>query len=68
MTLEELIDTIGPGFHPDTPGTDYTSLPEGITPAMVDDVLDAAFDDDSGRVYHDTLARFIKNGWVKTSK
>lgn len=37
-----LVDQIGWGFHPDTPGDDYTSLPAGVTPEQVDRVIGAA--------------------------
>lgn len=37
-----LAAAIGGGFHPDTPGSDYTSLPEGITPERVDKVVNEA--------------------------
>lgn len=37
-----LAAAIGGGFHPDTRGADYTSLPEGITPERVDKVVDEA--------------------------
>lgn len=40
--LAELAAKIGPGFHPDTRGADYTSLPDGVTPERVDKVVDDA--------------------------
>ena len=42
-TYEELVRAIGPGFHPDTYGDDYTSLPAGLTPEIVDEVVAVAF-------------------------
>jgi hypothetical protein len=30
---------IGPGMHPDTSGADYESLPDELTPKMVDDAI-----------------------------
>jgi hypothetical protein len=38
-----LVTAIGPGFHPDTRGEDYTSLPDGYTPDRVDAIVDRAF-------------------------
>jgi hypothetical protein len=35
-TFEEIVRAIGHGFHPDTAGEDYLSLPEGVTPDDVD--------------------------------
>ena len=43
MTFEELVQAIGLGFHPDTPGDKYTSLPEGITPEDVDRIVNEAW-------------------------
>jgi hypothetical protein len=43
--LFELIASIGPGFHPDTRGDDYNSLPDGYEPADVDRIIEAAFAD-----------------------
>lgn len=37
-----LVTAIGPGFHPDTPGAAYASLPTGYTPAAVDAIVDRA--------------------------
>lgn len=31
-----MVRAIGPGFHPDTPGHDYITLPDGYTPEWVD--------------------------------
>lgn len=39
-----LVAAIGPGFHPDTSGADYGSLPEGITAERVDEVVNAAIE------------------------
>jgi hypothetical protein len=30
---------IGPGMHPDTSGADYESLPDELTPKMIDDAI-----------------------------
>ena len=38
----ELVQAIGPGFHPDTRGQDYTSLPAGYTPERVEGIVLAA--------------------------
>lgn len=39
----DLVRAIGPGFHPDTRGDDYTSLPEDYDAAAVDaTIADAA--------------------------
>lgn len=43
MTYDELVLAIGPGFHPDTRGDEYTSLPEGLAPEDVDMVVELAF-------------------------
>lgn len=40
--LERLIRAIGGGFHPDTRGGDYTSLPDGWTAEEVDYTIDSA--------------------------
>ena len=40
----DLVRLVGPGFHPDTRGADYTSLPEGITPERVDEVVKGALE------------------------
>lgn len=40
--LRRLAFLIGGGFHPDTRGEDYSSLPEGISSDLVDRVVDAA--------------------------
>jgi len=37
-----MVRAIGPGFHPDTRGSDYTSLPAGYTPQQVDQITLAA--------------------------
>jgi len=37
-----MVRAIGPGFHPDTRGSDYTSLPAGYTPERVESILLAA--------------------------
>lgn len=37
-----LVRDIGPGFHPDTLGLEYDSLPSGWTAQDVDDVIDMA--------------------------
>lgn len=39
---EALVHKIGPGFHPDTRGADYTNLPDGVTAADVDRIVSAA--------------------------
>lgn len=41
---EKLARAIGGGFHPDTRGADYTSLPDGYTAVDVDRIVEAAFD------------------------
>lgn len=41
-SYRDLVARIGGGFHPDTRGDAYTSLPDGITPERVDAVVDAA--------------------------
>jgi hypothetical protein len=46
MTYEQLVAAIGRGFHPDISGDQYASLPEGITPELVDQVVADAFDAD----------------------
>lgn len=35
----KLVQAIGPGFHPDTPGDDYTNLPDGYLPRDVNRIL-----------------------------
>lgn len=40
----QIVTLIGHGFHPDTPGDGYTSLPDGITPQDVDDAIAAVID------------------------
>lgn len=37
-----LVRAIGPGFHPDTAGADYNSLPDGIEPEIVDEIVEVA--------------------------
>lgn len=37
-----LVRAIGGGFHPDTRGADYTSLPDGYTAELVDEIVDDA--------------------------
>jgi hypothetical protein len=39
---ERLVRAIGMGFHPDTRGDNYTSLPDGVTPEDVDRIVTAA--------------------------
>lgn len=41
---QQIVTLIGPGFHPDTPGDGYTSLPDGVTPQDVDDAIAAVID------------------------
>lgn len=44
-TIDEyaaLVLAIGDGFHPDTRGSDYVSLPDGYTPERVDTIVAAA--------------------------
>lgn len=41
-----LVRAIGMGFHPDTRGDDYTSLPDGVTAEDVDRIVEAAFNAD----------------------
>lgn len=38
-----MVRAIGYGFHPDTPGAEYDTLPEGYTPERVDAIVDRAF-------------------------
>lgn len=66
MTFEELVTLIGPGFHPDTRGKDYASLPVSVTAADVDRVVDDAFMERTceGDVYDRTLNLFHRNGWM----
>lgn len=45
ITYEELVRAIGPGFHPDTAGDDYMELPEGVTPELVDELVEQAHQD-----------------------
>lgn len=35
----DLVGRIGLGFHPDTRGEDYTTLPEGLTPEAVERIV-----------------------------
>lgn len=37
-----LVAAVGSGFHPDTRGNDYSTLPAGITARDVDRIIDAA--------------------------
>lgn len=37
---ERIVKAIGHGFHPDTPGEDYLSLPQGIEPRDVDQAVE----------------------------
>lgn len=41
---QQIVTVIGAGFHPDTPGADYTTLPEGITAQDVDDAVTDALE------------------------
>lgn len=41
--FKALVRAIGGGFHPDTRGDNYTSLPEGYTAGDVDRIVDAMF-------------------------
>lgn len=43
MAYEDLVRLVGPGFHPDTRGNEYTSLPAGLTPKDVDKIVRDAF-------------------------
>lgn len=40
-----LVRKIGMGFHPDTRGDEYMALPENITPALVDKIIQDAIDE-----------------------
>jgi hypothetical protein len=42
VNYRRLVTAIGGGFHPDTRGDDYVTLPAGITADMVDQTIDAA--------------------------
>ena len=42
-SYEDVVRRIGLGFHPDTYGEDYESLPAGLTPEVVDEVVAVAF-------------------------
>lgn len=42
MDYDELVLAIGAGFHPDTRGDDYASLPEGLPPEDVDMTVELA--------------------------
>lgn len=44
MTYPELVISIGPGFHPDTRGADYATLPDGLEPGDVDRIVAGAWD------------------------
>ena len=67
MTYEDLVKAIGQGFHPDTPGGDYTSLPEGVTARDVDRIVGDAFRDMVDGLEDDpytrALAVFRDMGW-----
>lgn len=41
---ERIVRAIGQGFHPDTDGGDYETLPEGIRPHHVNDAIDAVIE------------------------
>lgn len=41
-----LVRKIGTGFHPDTRGNEYMALPAGLTPKLVDRVIQDALDAD----------------------
>lgn len=43
--LRDLAYRIGGGFHPDTRGADYTSLPAYLSPQDIDSVIDQALAD-----------------------
>lgn len=57
--LEDLAVRIGPGFHGDTSGDDYESLPEGVTPERVDHIVNEAneYELDVNAVALDALAK-----------
>lgn len=38
----DVVKAVGPGFHPDTDPWSYTSLPEGITPTVIEVVTRCA--------------------------
>lgn len=53
-----LVIAIGDGFHPDTSGDQYVSLPDGYTPERVDAIVDAftaSSDEDPSAVANDVL-------------
>lgn len=57
---DRLVKAIGMGFHPDTRGDNYTSLPEGYTPADVDRIVTAAFAATDFDVYEVAVAIFAE--------
>jgi len=63
VTYEELVRAIGPGFHPDLRGEDYTSLPDGITPDQVDEIVELAHK--TSNPYQRAFEIFITEHWVK---
>lgn len=69
LTYEELVRKIGPGFHPDTAGDEYDSLPEGVDPSAVDFVVRAAlliheiWPSEKSDPYDRALTVFKEEGW-----
>lgn len=63
MTYEELIRKIGPGFHPDTRGYEYASLPDGVTAEEVENVVNEAHQE--GNAYTRAWNVFILEGWIE---
>jgi hypothetical protein len=43
-TFKQMVRDFGLGFHPDTRGADYESLPDGYTVGLVDDMIASAFE------------------------
>ena len=62
MTYEDLVRAIGPGFHPDTEASDYTSLPDGVTVRECEKiVLNAHL---AGNATKRAWAVFQEQGWI----
>jgi hypothetical protein len=55
--LRQMVRDFGLGFHPDTRGADYESLPDGYTASLVDEMMMSAFENVSD-VYKVTLDVF----------
>lgn len=66
MTFEELVRAIGPGFHPDIAGSEYTNLPDGVTVEDYERIVGLAELEETceGDIYDQTLNIFIRNGWA----